>query len=341
MTEQGYPPRQPGHTGHYGHTGHSGRASRPRTVQEPRNSGWQMLGAFEPGPDVESDLPPWAIPGGIEPIRPARGQTRTAEAEPVERPEIPAEAPRALRSPRGGGRRPGRSRAAATRRRRSRRRLVTWGSVAAVAAVLAVAVYYLVQPSAQPRPYITTLQKGEFRDVPNSCRIIPSATLRQYLTGTPAKGVQTFAAATKSECTFQVDSKPTFRELDVTMQAYTPSLIAPGNGSATSYARYTFAQTRQELVTPPKGTPEPPATITPLSGLGGQALSAIQFYRQRSKTDLVTVLVRVHNVLITVKLWASVGRGFAPVSIPQLESNARAAATTAVAAVSSEPAVGA
>ena len=218
---------------------------------------------------------------------------------------------------------------------------MTWGSVAAVAAVVAVAVYYLVEPSAPPRQYVTALQKGEFRDVPNACRVIAPSTLKQYLSGTPSKSVATFASATKSECTFAVDARPTFRELDIIMQAYTPSLIAPGNGSATSYARYTFAQTRQLLATPIKNTAEPPATITPLSALGSQAVTAVQLYRQRSKTDLVTVLVRVHNVLITVKLWASVGRGFAPVSIPQLRQYAENAAHTSTAAVSSQPAVGA
>ncbi len=160
VTEQGYPPRQPGRNSHFGHTGHpgqagpSGRPGRPRSAQEPRNDGWQVLGAFEPGSDVDSDLPPWAIPGGIEPMRPARRATRTAEAEPAA-PEIAAEEPRPVRSARSGGsgRRPGRSRAAATRRRRSRRRLTTWGSVVAVAAVIAVAVYYLTEPSA-PRPHL-------------------------------------------------------------------------------------------------------------------------------------------------------------------------------------------
>lgn len=218
---------------------------------------------------------------------------------------------------------------------------MTWGSAAVIAAVVAVAVYYLAEPSAPARPYITTLQKGEFRDVPNACRVLAPSALSADLNGRPSKSVQTFAAATKSECTFQVDVKPTFRVLDISMQAYTPSLIAPGNGSATSYARYTFAQTRQLLATPPKNTPEPPATMTPLRGFGGQAVSAVQIYRQRSKTDLVTVLVRVHNVLITVKLWANTGGGFGPVSIPQLQSDAMAAARTSVKAVSSRPAVGA
>ena len=309
-----------------------------------------MLGGFDPGSDVESDLPPWAMPGGIEPMRPTRRATRTAEAEPAA-PEIVAEEPRPVRSSRSagsgragsgrasGGRRPGRSRAAATRRRRSRRRITTWGSVVAVAAVVAVAVYFLTQPNAPARAYVTTLQKGEFRAVPNACRVIAPGSLSSYLNGKPSKTFQTFATSTKSECTFQLDAKPTFRELDVIVTAYTPSLIAPGNGSATSYARYTFSTTRQVLATPPKGTAEPAARISPISGLGSQALSAVQFYRQTSKTDRVVVLVRVHNVLITINLWASVGGGFGPVSIPQLQSDAEAAARTTVAAVSSQPAV--
>jgi hypothetical protein len=212
--------------------------------------------------------------------------------------------------------------------------------VAAVAAIVAVAVYYLTQPNAPTRSYVTSLQKGEFRGVPNACKVIGPSALTTYLAGRPSKSVQTFGAAAKSECTFQFDAKPTFRELDVTMQAYTPSLIAPGNGSATSYAMYTFAQTKLVLAAPPKHTPEPPATITPVSGLGSEALSAVQLYRQGSRTDRVIVLIRVHNVLITVSLWASVGGGFGPVSIPQLQSYALAAARTTVAAVSGEPAVG-
>ncbi len=64
-----------------------------------------------------------------------------------------------------------------------------------------------------------------------------------------------------------------------------------------------------------------------------------RYFRQGSKTDLVIVLVRVHNVLITVKLWASVGSGFGPVSIPQLQGYARAAARTTAAAVSGQPAI--
>jgi hypothetical protein len=293
-----------------------------------------MLGAFDPDSDVESEVPPWAIPGGIEPVRPTRRATSTVEAEPLAEPEPEPE-------PEVVGRRPGRSRAAATRRRRSRRRLTTWGSVLVVAGLVAVAIYYLNQPAAAPRSYVTTLQKGEFSSVPDACKVIAPASLGTFLNGTPSAGVQTSSAATKSACTFTVDHRPTFRVLDITVQAYTPSLIAPGNGSATSYAVYTFSQTKLVYAKPPKHSQQPAATISPISGLGNQAISAVQVYRIGSKTDRVTVLARVHNVVVTISLWANAGHGFGPVSIAQLQTDALGAARTTVAAVNAEHAVGA
>src|SRR5215472_10864804 len=72
VSEQGYPPRQPDHPS---------RGGRTRSPQDSRSSGWQALGAFEPPADYESDAPPWAIPGGIEPMRPTRRLTRTVAHE--------------------------------------------------------------------------------------------------------------------------------------------------------------------------------------------------------------------------------------------------------------------
>src|SRR5258706_8054929 len=78
VTEQGYPPRQPHHPGRSG----PGRpASRSRTSQEPRRTGWQVIDAFDEGPDPDSDLPPWAVPGGIEPLRPG-SRSRRSEGPP-------------------------------------------------------------------------------------------------------------------------------------------------------------------------------------------------------------------------------------------------------------------
>ena len=332
MTEQGYPPGRPDQ---------SGRGGRARIPQESRASGWQMLGAFEPAAESESDLPPWAIPGSVDTMRPTRRPTRTAVPEQVAAPPVVGEQARLTTpaAPDRTARRPGRSRAAQTRRRRSRRRLVLWGSVGVVVVIIAGFVYYLAQPTPQPKPYVTALLKGEYRQVPNACGVLSKAALSQYLGGTPSKGVQANSDAAKSECTYTVDVKPIFRVLDLTIQAYTPSLIAPGNGSATSYAIYTFTETRQVFAQPPKHAAEPPAKITPINGLGQAALSAVQIYRIRGTNDRVTVLVRYHNVLITASVWATVSGGFGPVSITVLGADAQAAAGAVLATLKTEPAV--
>ncbi len=328
MTEQGYPPRQPDYPS---------RAGRPRSPHEPRDSGWQVLDAFEPNEGAEADLPPWAIPGGIEPIRPTR-RAKT-EAPPVIDPEPVADEPEADQPVRSV-RRPGRSRAAATRRRRSRRRLVTWGSVAIAAVILAGVGYFVNQQSPPPSRYVNHLLKGEYATVPNTCKVISTAALTSDLGGTPTKGVQSASGAAKSECTYQFDAKPIFRVLDVTIEAYPPSLLAPGNGSATSYAKFTFAQTKQVLAKPPKHTPQPPATIKSIPGLGSQGLSALQIYRSGTALDKVTVLARYRNVLITASLWATASKGFGPVSIDTLQTDALQAAKSLLAAVEAAPAAG-
>jgi hypothetical protein len=329
VTEQGYPPRR---------LDQPGRADRTRTPQESRANDWQMLRAFEPHGEPESDLPPWAMPGGVEPLRAPRRPTRTVDPEPVHAPSVVGEQTR-LNRPDRAARRPGRSRAAKTRRRRSRRRLVLWGSVGVVVVIIAGFVYYLAQPTPQPKPYVTELLKGEYRQVPNACRVVSTSALSQYLGGTPSKGVQTQSGAANSECTYQLDRKPTFRVLNITVQACQPSLIAPGNGSATSYAMYTFARTKQALTRPPKHANEPPAKISTISGLGQDALSAVQVYRVGGINDRVTVLVRFHNVLITAVIWATVSGGFGPVSMTQLGVDAQAAARAVLATVMTEPAV--
>jgi hypothetical protein len=216
---------------------------------------------------------------------------------------------------------------------------VTWGSVGLIAALVAVAVYYLAVPAPRQGPYVTSFQKGEFSQVPNACKIVSAAALRQYVGGTPGKSVQTSAGAGKSECTYTFDVKPTFRVLDITVQAYSPSLITPGDGSATSYATYTFGQMRQVLAKPPRHTPSPPATITPIGGLGSQAIGAVQIYKGSPTNDRATVLARYRNVLMTINLWAAASGGFGPVSIPQLQADAQAAARAALASVKAEPAV--
>lgn len=276
------------------------------------------------------------MPGGAEPARGPRRATRTVEPPPDYVPEF--DEPEQDPQPSRGSRRPSRSRAAATRRRRSRRRLVNWGSVAVAALVIAAVVIILVQPKAHKAPFVDALQKGEFTKVPNACQVLSPSLLSQYLGGTPSKNVETSGGAAKSDCTFQVDSKPTFRVLDITVQAYTPNLIAPGNGSATSYAVYSFGQARQLLVKPPKSAPQPPATIKSIAGMGSKALKALQVYRSGALTDRATVLVQYRNALITLSLWATASGGFGPVSTSQLQADAVGAARDVLAQVKTEPA---
>ncbi len=329
MTEQGYPPRQPDYPGRV----------KPRSQNQPRNSDWQSLDAFEPdfGQDDEA-VPPWAGPVGIDPIRPAR---RARVAEPHGQassatPEFSGEPDQDRQAPAVPPKR--RSRAAETRRRRSKRRLVTWGVTAVVVIILAGAGYYVSRPSPPPQRYVTALEQGEYSQVPNACKVVSGPALRQYLGGNPSKGFQSSSGGGKSECTYQFDAKPTFRVLDITVAAYTPSLIAPGNGSATSYAAYTFAQTRQVLIQPPKHTPEPPAKVVSIA-LGNEALSAAQVYHVGPVQDRATVVVRWHNVLITTSLWATASGGYGPVSMSGLLAEAVAAARSALTVVKAQPAV--
>jgi hypothetical protein len=329
VTEQGYPPRQPDH---------AGRSGRSRTPQEPRRTGWQMLDAFEPVAEPEADVPPWAGPTGIEPIRPARRTLlpplEETAAEPASTDEPDQDGP-----PRGG--RSLRTRSAAGRRRRSRRRLLYAGVGVVVIAVIAGAVYYFGRPG--PRPgsdIVTTLQSGEYRQVPNACRVLPAAVLSQFLSGTP-KSIQPYNQRDQSQCTYTVDIKPTFRLLNLTVQAYQPYPgLIPGNGSATANAMYNFSQQRQQLAKPPKHTPQPPATIVPISGLGNQALSAVQIFHTGSVTDRVTVLIRYHNVLITAYLEGEVSGGFGPAPISSLQAGALGAARAMLTRAKAAPATG-
>jgi hypothetical protein len=323
VTEQGNPPRQ------------NGRSGRSRVPNEPRRTGWQMLDAFDDGAGGESDVPPWAVPGGIEPVRPARRGTRTRQ--PDEEPEL---APSEPDGQDRDGRRAGRSRAAAARRRRSKRRLANWGAVVLAIAIVAAAWWQLTRSPAAKSPYITTLQKGEFGSVPNACKVMATSSLQAYMAGTPSF-VQSVSSRAQSECTYTVDIQPTLRVLNITVQAYTPSLTVPtGNGSATTAATYDFGQQERLLARPPQNTPLPPATISSQPGLGNQAISAVQVIKAASTTDRVTVLARYRNVLVQIYLSGQASGGFGPVSVSELQSGALAVAHAFLTAIRHQPTVG-
>jgi hypothetical protein len=269
----------------------------------------------------EADLPPWA---GLT-IRPARaGGTRTRA--PQAEPEV-AE-PDAAPEPRRGRIR--RGRAAAARLRKSRRRVYVYCGTAVVLAI-AVAAFLAIRalPKHHPAPtFITTLQPGEFATVPAACNSVSPALLSSYLPGHVTKVNPAGTSASYSQCSFTVDAKPLFRVLTVSAQAYQPSAVAAGNGSATANAVDNFVIGEQALRAPGKHSAVPPAQVTLITGLGTEAFRAIQVVRTHlAVNDLVTVTARQRNLVVTVTLQAQAsGNGYGPVDVSTIEAGALAVA---------------
>jgi hypothetical protein len=319
------------------------RAARPaprRTPPQSRPSRdtWLQSDPFSAGD--EGDLPPWAGPS-IHATR-AGGTKLRPPAPDLDEPA--PDGPESPESPESPGRRPRRrGRAAAARLRKSRRRVYVWcGSAIAIAVIIAgVAAIRGLHKPASRAGFITTLQAGEFRSVPRACTSVSAALLSQSLPGKTRKVTPASTSGATSQCSFSVDSKPVFRVLEVTMQAYQPSAVPAGDGSATANAKDAFVVTQLRLAHPAKKSPLPPAQMAAIPGLGQQALSALQvIHAGPVTTDLVTVLSRDHNVVVTVSLQAqATGSGFGPVSATDLHAEAVAVARAVSARAAQEPAV--
>jgi len=192
----------------------------------------------------------------------------------------------------------------------------------AIAAVVFTGLgLYLSQSHPRKSPYITQLQKGEFNAVPDACKVVTASVLHAIMKGSP-KPIQPQDGKAQSECTFTVDASPVFRVLNINLQALKASLVPVGDGSATANARFEFGQQRALWLKPPKGTAQPPATITQVPGLGQEAISAQQIFRDHSATEKVTVLARYKNVLIMVSVQGEAGNGFGPVTVGELRAGA-------------------
>ncbi|HEY2551010.1 MAG TPA: hypothetical protein VGI64_10585 [Streptosporangiaceae bacterium] len=309
------------------------RARQDRPRRRGDHSQWES----DPFPEDEIESPPWAGPG-IYPTGPGRRELR---------PPRPDTGPIGGRTAQhtgtgGGSRRPGRGRAAAARLRKSRRRVLVSGTTAIVVAV-AVAGGLLLFNRHKPAPqsdFITTLQPGEFRSVPNACEAPSAATLSQYLPGSPKK-LLSISSPTQSQCSFTLDARPVFRVLQVTSEALQPRVLATGNGSATINAIYSYAQLQAGLAKPAKGSPLSKAQVSQLQGLGQEALSALQVSRKgKIRLEFVTVLIRNRNTLIKVTMEGQAsGHGYGPVSASLLRRAGLAVATQALAQVSASPKV--
>ena len=325
-----------------------------------------------PGPDVprgSQDPPPWAGLPSVRPSRPApdypmgswpnaappppRGQEPVpdwvgpdAVAEDDAPPPYasPGSVPPGFVPPRDEPRAPGgrvlggRARAAARRRRRW---LIMIAGLVVVAGGVTAAIVVPGGPApapVTPDGLITTFQPGELQTVPDACGTVPAATVQHYLPG-PVKQASPLPidGSAGSACDWTIDRPPVYRLLELNLLAYAPSGLASGDGSATYAAIDAYSQTLQTLQDPPKRSAEPKATVSTLSGLGNEAFGATQVFRRGGAvTDVATVVVRYHNVVVSVTLngLEQSNRGsYGPVSMSDLSSAALAFAQAAEAAL--------
>ena len=300
---------------------------------------WRNVPVRRPGdlddPDAD-ELPPWAGLS-VRPQRPARqgrtiypqrgGAADGADGnEPVAEPAAPSGLTR---------------RAIATRARKARRKLIIGGICAIVAVCVGAIVWLIVKPSPPPAVnpgFVQTFQPGEMQSVPDACQVVSGTVLSQYMPGQPSKvHSASLNGKTSSQCTWTLDAKPVYRVLEVTNQAYAPSGLNPGNGSATSGAILAYSEAEQQLAHPAKSTHLPAATVSKVPGLGDAAFSAVQVIRRAGTVnDLVTVVIRDRNVLITVALQGeqrAAAGGYGPVRLSELQAGTLAAARQALAAL--------
>jgi hypothetical protein len=310
------------------------RHARPERPNPPPTAPSRYPDAFDDQGD--EDLPPWAGPG-IYPTGPGGKQRRPLRADEYEGRADPGPeegSGRPYGDPAGDLPRSRRSRrAAAVRARKSRRRLIVAGAVVVVGALAVLAIFGKLPfqgTSAPPQNsgLVTTFQPGEFRSVPNACDAVGAATLSQYLPGKVQQVSQALGTSTQSQCTWTLDARPDFRVLTVTSQAYTPSLLASGDGSATFNAIDAYNQELQALQDPPKKTKAPKAQIGGAVGLGSDSFTAFQaFQAGGNTTDEVTAVARDRNVLIIVAMQGQEhGGGFGPVPAATLRAAALAVA---------------
>ena len=187
-----------------------------------------------------------------------------------------------------------------------------------------------------PNALITSFQPGEFQQVPDACDSVPAGTVQQFLPGkVKVASPLPVDGSAESACNWSIDRAPVYRLLELNLLAYAPNGLASGNGSATSAAIDAYASFLQSTEHPPKDSPDPRATVTLLSGLGNEAFSSLQVFREGGAvTDVATVIVRYHNVVVTVTVngLQHSNRGhYGPVSKAQLSAAALAFAEAAEA----------
>jgi hypothetical protein len=278
---------------------------------------------------AEDDAPPGSAPPGPAPPGPAPpGSAPPGSAPPRDEPHAP-----------GGRAAAGRALRAAARRRR--RWLIIIAGLVVVAGGVTAAIVVPGGPGpapVTPDGLITTFQPGELQTVPDACQTVPAATVQHYLPGQVKRASPLpIDGSAGSACDWTIDHAPVYRLLELNLLAYAPSGLASGDGSATHAAIDAYSQTLQTLQDPPGRSAEPKATVSTLTGLGNEAFSATQVFRRGGAvTDVATVVVRYHNVVVSVTLngLEHSNRGsYGPVSMSDLSSAALAFAQAAEAAL--------
>jgi hypothetical protein len=310
LQAQAAPAPSPGQQGQYPAQPPQGLQAQP----QPGRSQQPQRADPEPG-RYEEDVPSWAEPDSVEAFS-ARWHRRGLDSRDDRR----------------------------TDRRKRRQTLFAIGG--ALAVVIAVSVYFLGFRSSGGSTnlgfgsLVTTFLPGEVQAVPDACKTVPSATLGQYLPGTTKQAAPPLNSGTNTECTWTLDNAPTYRVLEVQIEAYTPSalvanangsgLVPAGNGSATYAAEAAFASAQYNLETPAANSEQTKAAIVPLSGMPGgndtSAFSATQVLGKAGDTDVATVYVRYRNVIITAVMQGlnqtTGAKKYGPVSMSDLTTAA-------------------
>jgi hypothetical protein len=228
---------------------------------------------------------------------------------------------------------------------RKRRRLLI--AVAAVLALVIGAAAYLLSggPGAANLgfgSFVTNFLPGELQQVPDPCTTVPASTLNQFLPGPRKQAAPPLNSGANTQCTWTLDASPTYRVLEVQLQAYSPSGLASGDGSATFAAEDAYQSFENEYTSPGPKSGQPKAVVTDLSGMpGGSQTSAFQatqvFDRGGAVTDVANVYVRYRNVIITVIVdgldQTTSGKKYGPVSMTDLTSAASTVANEMAAQI--------
>jgi len=209
-----------------------------------------------------------------------------------------------------------------------------WGGAAVAVAAIVAGLLFTLGGNSAPKTslpgLVTTYQPGEVKTAPSACTSVTSATLGQYLPGHRRMvAPHSLDGGAQSLCNWTLDAAPVYRVLQVSVQAYSPSALATGNGSATSAATDAYKLALQAKQHPAKNTHLPPALMTSVPGLGTTAFGALQVVLARgASTDLETVVVRDHNVIVTVVFQGPHGHTgrYGPVSVTLLRAGATATA---------------